>query len=152
MKQDVGFFDVGTECPDIVIEDGDLKADNGLETAMLISLFSDRRVTKEELPPSETDQRGWWADEISEPLDDKIGSILWTTERSKITEGVSNQIRDAVRDSLAWLLEEGIAETVDVTSAIQNEQIVATAKITRPAGDDIPFKFVWDGQTLKLTG
>ena len=45
MKQDVGIFDVGADCPDLVIEDGDLKADNTMETSALISLFSDRRVT-----------------------------------------------------------------------------------------------------------
>ena len=46
--QDVGFFNVGAACPDMIIENGDLKADNGLETASLISLFSDKRVTLEQ--------------------------------------------------------------------------------------------------------
>lgn len=152
MKQDVGFFNVGGPSPDLKIENGDLKADNGLETACLISLYSDRRVTKEELPGAETDQRGWFADRIAEPIEDKIGSILWLYDRGKITEEAAVKIESGVRDSLQWLLDDGIAKALEVSSSVvESERVVTVVSIYKPDGDSIPFKFIWDGQALKLS-
>ncbi|NCB53153.1 MAG: hypothetical protein EOM54_14955, partial [Clostridia bacterium] len=38
----------------------DLSSDKGLETAVIVSLFTDRRADGEELPPNEKTKRGWW--------------------------------------------------------------------------------------------
>ena len=150
--QDVGFFDVKAACPDLVIENGDLKADNGLETAALISIFSDRRVTFEELPSSETDRRGWWADLISEPANDEIGSRLWTLERiGKVVETTAVEMKSILTQAFEWMIEDGIAAKVVVDAFINGpNEIKGTARIFKPDGDNIPFKFVWDGQRLKL--
>lgn len=148
--QDIGFFDVGTNCPDLVIEDGDLKADDGLETAVLISLFSDRRVEVDELPNTETPNRGWWGDELSEPADDKIGSGLWVTERGKIDADTEAQLEDFARQSLQWLIDDGIAQSVTaVAENIDGEQIDLLIEITQPQGNNRAFKFIWDGQELR---
>lgn len=150
--QDVGFFDVGTDCPDFVIEKGDLKADNGLETAALISLFSDKRVTLEELPPGETDRRGWWADLISNPIDDKIGSKLWTLERlGKVSASTAIDMEAILTDAFNWMLEDGLSAQI-VVDAERNgpDEIRGSVNIFRPSGDNIPLKFIWDGQQLKL--
>jgi len=151
--QDVGFFDVGTECPDIVIENGDLKPDNTLITPAFISMFSDKRVTLEELPPGLDDRRGWWADLISEPLEDQIGSRLWTLDRSKILDSTPAELENIMSEALNWMLEDGIAQRVVVTAARNGlNEVTGTARVFRPDGEEIPFKFIWDGQELKLTG
>ena len=49
-------------CFDINIKDGDLESDKGLETAVAISIFTEKRVTDEELPELETKKRGWLYD------------------------------------------------------------------------------------------
>ena len=154
MKQDVGFFDTGGACPDIVIEDGDLKADNGLETAALISLFSDKRITLEQIPDpeNETDRRGWWADLISEPLDDEIGSRLWVLERKgKVTNATAIEMESILLEAFNWMLEDGIAASI-VTDAerVNTNDISGSVQITKPTGEQIPFQFVWNGQRLKL--
>jgi len=151
--QDVGFFDVGASCPDLVIENGDLKADNGLETASLISLFSDKRVRFEDLPPGENDQQGWWADLISEPLSDEIGSKLWTLWREgKIIDATVIEMEAILTDAFTWMIDDGIAAKVVVNAErLGQNEITGTVDITRPTGENIPLKFVWDGQTLKLT-
>lgn len=153
MKQDVGFFDVGTACPDLVIENGDLKADNGLETAALISLFSNKRVSLEQLPQGETDQMGWWADLISEPIGDEIGSRLWILERTgKVLDSTAVEMESMLSEAFKWMLDDGVAAQV-VVSAARNgtNEIRGSVEIKKPDGDNIPFKFVWDGQRLKLT-
>lgn len=148
--QDIGFFDTGNDCVDIEIENGDLKADNSLETAVLISLFSDRFVEKEDLPEGANSQRGWWADLISTPSNDLIGSNLWTNDRAKITADTEARIEDGVKEALQWLIDDGIAQSVAVEATqIDNETVDFVATITKPSGDNIPFKFLWDGQELR---
>lgn len=151
-KQDVGFFDVGSDCPDMIIENGDLKADVGLETAALISLFSDKRVTLEELPRGHNDRKGWWADLISEPLSDEIGSKFWRLEAiGKIDNFTAVELENVLVDAFKWMLEDGIAARLAVSAErTGTNQIGGTVNIFKPDGDNIPFKFVWDGQNLKL--
>ncbi len=151
-KQDVGFFNVGAACPDFVIENGDLKADNGLETASLISVYTDRRVTLEELPLGEADQKGWWADLISEPIEDAIGSKLWRLERiGKVLETTVVEMKNLLQEAFEWMVEDGLAETVVVTAEQSGfNEIKGSVKIFKPNGNNIPFKFIWDGQSLKL--
>ena len=114
--QDVGFFDVGTDCPDMVIENGDLKADNGLQTSALISVFSDRRVTLEELPAGDTDQRGWWADLIAESKGDLIGSRHWILDRVKASEGSAVEMESILKEAFEWMLDDGVASNVIVSA------------------------------------
>ena len=150
--QDVGFFDVGADCPDMVIENGDLKAANGLENAVLISFFSNKRVTFEQLASDKEDRQGWWADLVSEPQGDEIGSRLWLIEKRKIVNSTILELESIMKDALQWLIEDGIAERVviiDVSRTGPNT-ITGNGKIERPDGDNIPFGFIWDGQRLKL--
>jgi phage gp46-like protein len=148
--QDVGFFDTGGPCVDLVIENGDLKADDTLETAVLISIFSDRYQNPTELPDGDDDPRGWWADRLSQPLNDELGSLVWISERGKTDTETLNRIEESIRDSLQWLIDDGIAQTVTVTSVREGkEKAVFSVKIPRPQGDNIPFKFLWDNQELR---
>lgn len=149
---DVGFFQTEADCIDFKIVDGDLAADNGLETAVLISLFSDLYVEPANLPESIEDPRGWWADSISDPPEDRIGSRLWIFERAKVTNEAAIGMRAAILEALAWLIDDGIAQTVNcVTTIIPNTRIDFEVEIFKPSGEDIPFKFAWDGQALKRT-
>ena len=153
MKQDVGFFDVGGVCPDLVIENGDLKADNGLQTAALISVFSDKRLKFEELPVGESDRKGWWADLISEPVGDEIGSRLWTLARKpgKLINIAIVEMEAILKEAFTWMLLDGVAASVNVTAEIISpREVKGGANIIKPNGDNIPFKFIWDGQRLKL--
>lgn len=151
--QDVGFFDVGGACPDLIIEKGDLKADNGLETAALISMFSDKRITFEELPRGETDRRGWWADLISEQAEDEIGSKLWRLEAvGKVNNQTAIELEAIIAEAFNWMLEDGLASRLIVSAErTETNEVTGTIQIVRPDGDNIPLKFVWDGQQFKLS-
>jgi len=149
----VGFFDVGTACPDLVIENGQLKFDLGLETSVLISFFTDKRASLEQLPIGHSTRRGWWADLIAQPSDDQYGSLAWTFEKTKLNAATAASFSDALQTSLQWMIDDGIADTVVVSSeVIAGEQITLSVEITKPSGDNIPFKFIWDGQALKIEG
>lgn len=147
------FWENGDEdCPDLVIENGQIKFDPGLEMAVFISIFTNRFVELDELPQNSTDQMGWWADLIAEQSDDLIGSTAWTFERSKINDEVAVRFEDGIRESLQWMLDDGVASEVNVSSEVfQNENIILSITITKPQGTNIPFKFKWDGQALKIS-
>ena len=46
-------------CFDINVKNGDLESDGGLQTAVTISLFTERRVTDEQLPDLAESKKGW---------------------------------------------------------------------------------------------
>ena len=152
--QDVAFKDVGGNCIDITVENGDLAAENGLETAVLISLFSDRFVPEVELPENIEETRGWWGDALSTPPEDLIGSRLWTFDRiGKINNETAIGMREAILEALQWMIDDGVAALIEVdTEVVANTQINFDVRIFRPEGDDIPFKFIWDAQELKRAG
>ena len=65
---------------DIAVFGADLELDEGLRSAILLSLFSDARAQPGDVAEDE-DPRGYWGDALTEG--DRFGSRLWLLERSK---------------------------------------------------------------------
>ncbi len=150
--QDLAFVAQGEAgIADLALESGDFKADNGLETAVLVSLFTDRFVPFADLPENVEDPRGWWADALSDVAGDRIGSRLWLVfDRGKLDVNAQNDAKDYAEEALAWLVDVGLASRVIVeTSVATGVQLTISVRIFRPTGDSIPFKYIWDGQALK---
>ncbi len=125
------------------LEDGDLESDEGLETAVVISLFSDRRAGADDDPPGgPEDKRGWWGDALAEKEGDRIGSRLWLLAREKNIPRDINKARAIAEEALAWLVEDGIAERVVVTAeALAPEVLGLTIEIHRPESPPARFRF-----------
>jgi len=84
-----------------------------LETAVLISLFTDRLALEDDLLPwNNGDRRGWWADTLSPR--GPIGSRLWLLHREKQTNQVRLRAEEYARESLEWLITDGVADSVEV--------------------------------------
>jgi len=94
----------------------------------------------------------WWADLISEPQDDLIGSRHWILERiGKVDTDTAVEFESVFREAFEWMLEDGIAARVVVSAERTSiDRIEGSVQIFKPTGDNIPFKFIWDGQRLKL--
>ncbi|WP_439598001.1 phage GP46 family protein [Falsiroseomonas sp.] len=98
-----------------LIAGGEFLTAQALETAVMISLFTEARAAADDvLPQGETDRRGWWGNALGE---DPIGSRLWLLRRAKCLPETLNLARDAIREALAWLVEDGIASKVEVTTS-----------------------------------
>ena len=69
--------------------------DAGLQTAVLVSLFTDRVASPDFVPPagSPQDRRGWWGDTYRRR---PIGSRLWQLYRAKKSGSTAlpNQVKD----------------------------------------------------------
>ena len=94
--------------------DGDaLDSSRDLETAVILSLFTDRRAgSSDALPDGSGDRRGWWGDATSPGY--PMGSRLWLLAREKITPALRLRVIDYVREALAWMVSDGLADRVTV--------------------------------------
>jgi phage gp46-like protein len=137
---------------DLAIESDDLASDAGLRTAVLLSLFTDRRANDDDaLPGDDDDRRGWWADEFLQVEGDFMGSRLWLLARSKRTPDIVPRAEQFAREALAWLLEDRVAKTVDVTARADGVVLYLDVTIARPTGDAAAFQFAhtWDGEAQR---
>lgn len=93
-----------------------LAMDDGLQSAVAISLFTDRRADINDLPPSTpgTERRGWWGDSFADVPGDRIGSRLWLLAREKQTKATLLKARDFALEALQWLVDDGVARAVNV--------------------------------------
>lgn len=140
---------------DLAIASGDVARDGGLETAVIISLFSDRQASaNDEIPDGSGDLRGWWGDL---PLDadatpDLIGSRLWLLTRAKATEANRRLAQLYCQEALQWLLDGGIAQAVTVTTAWRgidrlDIRVVITRQVAGQAAANDNFAYLWNAVT-----
>ena len=103
---------------DLPVRKGDLVGDDSLGTEIMVSLFTDVRAEKDELPPEYSDLRGWWADALLSMQGDQqgTGSKLWLLRRQKQLESVLVQAEAYARSALQWLINEGLASAVSVAA------------------------------------
>lgn len=87
---------------------------NPIPRAVIISLFSWRRANPDDNAPV---PMGWWGDTYPTVAGDRIGSRLWLLGREKITNDTLNRARDYATEALQWLLDDGVAARIDISSA-----------------------------------
>lgn len=109
-------YDSELQGVDLQRDGGNITDNELLNTAVLISLFTRRRADPDDiLPDPRSHREGWWADDYAQDEGDLIGSRLWLLARSKATQSVLNRAKNYAEESLAWLIDDGIASRVIVT-------------------------------------
>jgi phage gp46-like protein len=134
---------------DILLGDRDVIQDEGFETAITISLFSDRRALDDDiLPDNSGDKRGWFADG-SLGDNDFIGSRRWLLRRSKLTEENMRKLEEYDIEALKWMIDDGVASAITIVVVrVDMVSISETITIERPEGSPQTFKyfFNWEAQ------
>lgn len=124
--------------PDIAVtEAGQIARDDGLRTAVLLSLFLDARASAEDpLPDGTGERRGWLGDALAPDAADRFGSRLWLLSREKQTEGVRARSEIYGREALAWLVTDGLASAIDVAATWRSRGVLALRVriVSAPAG------------------
>lgn len=117
-----------------------LAAGDDLLTAVLISLFTDATADIDDpIPDGSTDPRGWWAG--------PIGSKIWLRTRSKATPLVAALVKHDVEEALAWLIEDGIAASIEVTTEWSRPTMLGVRVIIRRTSGDVralAYASVWE--------
>jgi phage gp46-like protein len=138
---------------DLGVKANDLTPDDGLETAVMLSLFTDRRAEDSDvLPDAEPNRRGWWGDAVPVVGGDRFGSRLWLLSRSKQTPDVLGRAEQYAREAVAWLVEDRVAESVDVVAEfVQRGTLGIAITINRPKTDPVQYRFnlAWSAQEVK---
>jgi len=137
---------------DLALNGFDLDRDDGLESAVVMSLFTDARCLPEQIPDKDGNPRGYWGDSYATEDGDNTGSLLWLLKREKRVNRVLNQARDYCQQALAWMVADQIASRVDVnTEYLESGVMMIRANIYRPTGDSVAFQFdyAWDQQALR---
>lgn len=152
---DFGLF-TDTGIIDISFIPGDVAPDDGLETAVLISLFSDARATPDMLDAidNDGDLRGFWGD-VTNPVD-STGSLLWTLKRQKQLTSTLAKARGFVRAALQWMIDDKIATRVDVETSYERPaggMMIIAIDIYRPGSANpvqYQYNYEWAAQQLKV--
>lgn len=134
---------------DWMVTAGDLVADpGGLRSAVLLSLFTDRRASDDDVAPagSSQDRRGWWGDTYEGY---PIGSRLWQLNRrfKSGDAGLLTEATDICTEALQWLVDAGIVAGVSVTCAWATATALGIAvTLTAPDATRQTFDFAWSWQ------
>ena len=127
----------------------DLASGLDLQTAVLISLFTDRSAHPDDvIPDGTTDRRGWWGDQGQAV---PIGSRLWLLDRAKQTAETLQRARDYMAESLQWLLDDGVAGSIDIYAEWSRPGMLGTRiTLTPPSGGaPVVMAFEWAWQEIK---
>jgi len=95
-----------------------LRTESGLRSAVIVSLFTDRRAAPgDEIPDGSNDRRGSWHDNFLDDENDLQGSRLWLLSREKELPQVLIRAREYAEEALKWLVDDGVAEHITVLAS-----------------------------------
>ena len=130
---------------DWIMNGADLSNANDLETAVLISLFTDRVANPGDTTSNgNPDPRGWWGDNQPSGNTVPIGSRLWLLDRSKHTQKVLQQAQTYAQEALQWMIEDGVCARITVFAEWQAGNFLGMlVTIYRQDGTTVPLNFKW---------
>lgn len=132
---------------DIALAGADLAGLDPLRSEIVRSLFTDRLAAADDvLPDGSSDRRGWWGDSFAGAPGDRFGSRLWLLGREKQLASVLPRAKEYAEESLAWLVEDGVAAAVSVEAEVVRDGVLGLAvQVTQPRGRDVQkYQFVWE--------
>jgi phage gp46-like protein len=137
-------WDVANGRGDWVLIGAMLETGDDLQTSVIISLFTDRVAAPDDvIPDGSTNPRGWWGDMAGDPRY-PIGSRLWLLDRSPQTQDVLNRCNDYCAEALQWLIDDGVAASVDIDAYFPASQMLGVViGINKQDGTTVPMKFQW---------
>lgn len=110
--------------------DGDILTAEFWDTAILYSLFGERRADPDEMVQPER-RRGWIGNSQFDPPFEN-GSKLWLLDQARITRTTLNRLQDEAAKGLQWFVDDGLAVSVDTPVAtFQQGRVVLDVTIRR---------------------
>ena len=135
---------------DMALAGADLAMDDGLESAVIISLFTDAPAGPgDAVPDGGGDPRGWWGDM---PIDaaqrggvppDVTGSKLWLLDRVVLTSETLARAQSYAEAALAWMVRDGVAQSVRATAASRALGVLEITVVIEQGGASRRFAYAW---------
>lgn len=135
---------------DISLAGPDLLLDQGLRTAVIISLFTDRpALPGDAIPDGTTNRRGWWGNlptaatpDVPKPI--LIGSRLWLLDRALQTMETLRAAESYALESLQWGLDRGVFGSVSARASYPRLSWIELDVDIVQAGSASTFNFAWN--------
>lgn len=107
---------------DIALENGDLQQDLSFYTAIMSSLFVNKRANSDEITQPQN-QSGWWGNLYNQDPTYEIGSKLWILKQTRNTTDILNKGISFIQDGLKWLPDGGYCQSVNVSGKRTSDNI-----------------------------
>lgn len=159
---DLGVADWALAGDDEALNRGGLQARAALHTAIILCLFTDRRLPDDMRHPDGdaangpagggfADRRGWHGDTYdvrSDLGEGALGSLLWTLERGTLSDATARQAEAFALEALQPLIDQGAAARAEVeasASPVESrlEMLVRLFSHDGAAAYDQRFALVW---------
>lgn len=117
-----GQADWGLAGPTETQNQGGLQAQGALGTAVILSLFTDKRIATNHplfYLVEDGDPRGWFGDGVDIDAaagETDMGSLLWVFARATLTDDIIRWVEAIALDALAPLIFQGVATKIDATA------------------------------------
>lgn len=122
--------------------EGDLHTSETLENAVIISIGTYARERKfgnvANLKPC---VGGWWGDALDER--GNLGGYLYEAFPGKLVASTAKSIENLVKESLQWMVTDGVVKSVECSATIVNNEYVSlSVTLVRPDGEqENPFVY-----------
>lgn len=148
MAVDVKLKKKGKQYNPVIGSDGDFEIESLFDTALLMSIFCERRASASEVPESRH-RRGWLGNEQGQD-GFEIGSKIWLFKQSRLTASVLSDISKAAYNSLKWLIDDGFINDVSTEASLINGEVVLIVEIKRP-GSKVEKRFftLWNNTGIR---
>lgn len=95
------------------INGGALAEDNQLHSAVLMQLFTNKRVPNDqtEYISDRINRGGWWGDAFA-PFE--MGSLLWTLDRGAMNDATIGDAKRFAREALQPIIDQGAAASMSI--------------------------------------
>lgn len=100
---------------DISFEKNDIAKVSGLDTAIYMSVFCEKRATNS-MVSNPVLRRGHFSNIFYENYE--IGSYAWYYSQQPKTESNRSLLEDSIKQGLQWLIDDSIISEIDVTVSI----------------------------------
>ena len=114
-KDSEGTYDINFQA------NGDFELEEGFDTAILMSLFQNKRLAESEQPIPQY-RGGWWGNLLNDDENYQIGSKLWALDGRR-TQNTLNQAIDFARDCLQWFIDDGLLKDIEVKGAFSSLEL-----------------------------
>jgi phage gp46-like protein len=135
----------------VLAPSGDLQTDLGLQTAVILSLFTDARAQPGDvILNGSSDPRGFWGDLPIDPAaqgvtarPDPIGSRLWLLDRALQIPETLVRAQAYAQEALQWLVDDNVAGSVTAVATFPRPGWIQIAIEIVQAGSSYQFSFPW---------
>ena len=127
---------------DIAFENGNIKGVDGLESAILVSLFTDARASSGDVRDPLM-RRGWLGNILNED-NRQLGSTLWLADQARADQNTANFLKREVKNCLNWMLEDGIIKYMSIaTEIISSYTIKISINLVNNSGASEQYKILF---------